>query len=772
MRLKLENFRCFVNHVVELPDNGLVQIQGDNGHGKSTILQAIIYCLYGKLHSRRKITHHDYINEKSRIELDIYEYNIVRTTKPHRLLVTDPSGRITEDTVAQGIIETECIKLTFDEFMASSFILGDKRVSLISMTPCEQIKFVEALAHTKSLEYKTKIKKILEEKKKLGTVTKTTINVLSEQVDKEVSTLIKIHDPNLGNIDEYKTKIADQEEQISKLEKEASILQSKLSSFQAKKKRLSEYKTRLIIVQEQISELESQMENYDLDIINDDLDFYSACLVSLDRDIQQDKILESQIQEKRQFLKLALDHEKNIQSSIEKIEACMGDINYDNLVERVSILKVKIQENKRIRERQREKKMAKIECVKLFDQISRLEPEACEIHKASEMIKFVKARIKEYQQVLSCPQCSCSLIFDRDHLEQTNKIPGSQVRDCTIYYSFLTILEKLIVILQEKIPDIDRDASSEYAQVKATMEKYQTFITELNLQKKRRIPDTISRALTRLENIDPDTIIEDQCELRNYLVEQENYFKSQRLEYEKLVASINSKNKEKKDIKLYIDNLNIGNDPSVKISEIMDQIIVLQQDNNTLIKKCAKIQEYNDYLVSKNRISETKHQISREKKRLASIEQDVISLEKLIKLCKKAEILAMKQTIININKLAKNYIDQMFIDPTNVYISIDKKNSKGKNVQLLTTVSHKNKIYDDINEFSSSEKQRIELSFLLAINDMLDSKILILDEMFGTLDSTTNFQVIDMLKKFVGNKLFLVVSHSCVDGLFDQIISV
>ena len=47
MKLILKNFRCYESQVFDFHDKGLILISGQSGLGKSTILNAIQFCLFG-----------------------------------------------------------------------------------------------------------------------------------------------------------------------------------------------------------------------------------------------------------------------------------------------------------------------------------------------------------------------------------------------------------------------------------------------------------------------------------------------------------------------------------------------------------------------------------------------------------------------------------------------------------------------------------------------------------------------------------------------------
>ena len=122
-------------------------------------------------------------------------------------------------------------------------------------------------------------------------------------------------------------------------------------------------------------------------------------------------------------------------------------------------------------------------------------------------------------------------------------------------------------------------------------------------------------------------------------------------------------------------------------------------------------------------------------------------------------------------RLQKN--QEMFEEDISVRLESYKlTKSKNLKTQMNVTVEYRGHKYNNIDELSGGEKQRCELAFLLAVNDMLGSQIILLDECLNNLDSGVNMDVLLQLKKLVGNRLVMVVSHEAVQGVFDHTIEV
>lgn len=47
MKITIHNFRCHTDRSIEFPDTGLVLLSGSSGSGKTSILNALVYTLYG-----------------------------------------------------------------------------------------------------------------------------------------------------------------------------------------------------------------------------------------------------------------------------------------------------------------------------------------------------------------------------------------------------------------------------------------------------------------------------------------------------------------------------------------------------------------------------------------------------------------------------------------------------------------------------------------------------------------------------------------------------
>jgi len=133
MHLHLKNFRCYEDTKFDFGDKGLVLLSGSSGKGKSTILMAIDFALFGN--GTKILTH----GKKScSVSLQMGDLKIVRKKGPNHLLVND----IYEDDAGEAIIQQKFGKM----FNSVSYIPQNPKKSFVMMSPSDRLEFLETFA--------------------------------------------------------------------------------------------------------------------------------------------------------------------------------------------------------------------------------------------------------------------------------------------------------------------------------------------------------------------------------------------------------------------------------------------------------------------------------------------------------------------------------------------------------------------------------------------------------------------------------------------------
>ena len=132
----------------------------------------------------------------------------------------------------------------------------------------------------------------------------------------------------------------------------------------------------------------------------------------------------------------------------------------------------------------------------------------------------------------------------------------------------------------------------------------------------------------------------------------------------------------------------------------------------------------------------------------------------------------MVNIVDNINLHSQNYLDHFFPDnPITVNLSCFKETKKNSKPQINVEISYKG-MDCDINSLSGGETSRVILAFTLALAEMFNTPLLMLDECTASLDSESTSIVFDTIKENFKNKSVLVVAHQCTEGIFDKIIKI
>lgn len=340
--LKFKNFLSFGNVFTEIALNShrKTVILGKNGHGKSTILCALTYVLFGK--PFRKINKPNIINSINKkdcvVELTFSigdrKYKVIRGMKPSIFEIYQNGILLNQDASIsdyQDHFEKNIIKTNYKSF-TQVVILGSARYTpFMQLTSSDRRAIVEDLLDIQiftsmNVIVKDKLNKIKDaysnltheiEIEKLQIVNKKSIlKETKKKADFQIETKNQ-------QILEYKTSIKECENSIKELEAKIAILSDKISdkkTFETKKKKLLSIE----------SKLEENVKN-----IAKDIEFFNAnnscpvCMQEIENSFKETRI-NSSLAKKEEFdvaIKKLSDELLLVDDKLTDISNALADIS-------------------------------------------------------------------------------------------------------------------------------------------------------------------------------------------------------------------------------------------------------------------------------------------------------------------------------------------------------------------------------------------------------------------------------------------------------------
>jgi len=840
MKITLKNFRCHRDAHFEIPDEGLVMLSGESGMGKTTILNAVAYAMYGNL--RKPYSHG---TTTCQVTLEIKGMTITRSNRPNRVIVEYQEAEY-EDDAAQGLID-KVFGMNFQEFMASSYVVQSLHNSVVSMTPTEQVKFVEKLAFSDDIhvEYRTKFKEAVKAARETLTRAEGKLAVIEKQISSAEADLPE--DPSdIDGVDpdEVKRSRSETLSQIKTIKGRLKALEEELSQLQDVEKQnaeLIEQKRKLEVEISQFTQLRTNLGEI---LEPEEIEGLETKLEELKTLLSQTKSYQSHKAVLAKIEKYQTDNATAVKERIAELEDSLPsqkDLSaLESSVEGLEELRQKHSaEASEIADAKKARDTATTTIKEIFTDAKKLftDKQLSRIKKGKALLNFLERKLKVLKgemeaakravkdleagisrqdilgKVYTCPCCSAKLAFKDEELCEAPDAPEAEDEEASDAQVRLTSermnltsssarVEKVkewVILLQASLAELEKTIPKptvKYNHREAVdMEKRlaEHRRTQKDIEALKTTGSTETSAVKDLKaeakilakgypkkftpTLDAEAIEEQISQVTSDLDEAWR----NKSEHSSLSREISTREGKLR----YINKRLPGNKkllPSRKtrdISTVQGEISSLQ---SSVIELTGKLEElavlaehiatYEVYKRDLKSLEKLKTQRDSYESERSAAEKELEGALGLEAAGKEAEILAMEKTIESINEHAKGYLEELFEDTIVVRLEGTKTTSRGATkTQMNTIVEYRGDEYSSIDELSGGETQRVELAFLLAVNDMIGSQMILLDECLNNLDAGINMEVLSHLRDLSDGKLILVVSHEAVQGVFDDIVT-
>lgn len=814
------NFRHFVNTEIEIPESGLILIDGKNRSGKSTLFFAMLYAFYGKV--RRPLTKGKTTGclvELTSERLNLY---IRRAGTDLKVIYPYPNGNTYDGSSAQSVIN-KVIGITYDVFKSTSYV-GDSDDSVLSMSPADQTKFILNLAFGNdetNIEYKKNIKQLSGETKNTIIKLETELNILKREIGNYTDSLPDDLDENkveqltakyteaqdaindrIRNINkrltEYKRCSAEQ-----KLQKREDIY----NEVKQIREFIDEIKTPLdTLTSDKIISLEKECEEYDSAILKQKLyksqleqyesmenDYFvklTARLVDLSTQFDVDKSIEyyeNMISKVKEMKPL---YDKYMNKLIKAFDE-MYDYGYINN----EYIDSESRSNDSVRSgnaTQTHVSVGSEESDTDEDSITdmyTLETINNTIDKLQTDIEHTKKQIDILDtQILgefsldcdfTCPNCDTSLKIQNGILvsevekqtdtdEETNiKYIEQQVKQIC-YTLRLRLFEKWMESLNN-IENIDNECYSLFEYDLDELEEELSACKKYNKIQHKIDNRELSAVLQKSKNelVDVDRKVIDKPEQYDDM----SQILSDKKHYDNLTAKYNAKQSVLSNINDKIQGFDIE-----ELKYLRAELSKLQTTLSENREKLSECEKHMNKINKRKEFERMNNEKATLETKIVESQNRLIGLGELDDLCKQAQVLAINNTIDGINVHSQKYIDKFWQEePMHIKLENVKQNKINKDIklQMNTVIQYNGEPFDSITELSASERRQAKFSFILGMNQFINpGKMLILDECLTNLDEEQRPILFERIREFAHttNTVVYMVAHDAVKGQFDEIV--
>jgi len=268
-KIELKNILSYGNSTTSFQFNeGVSRLSGLTGNGKSAVMEAVYYCLFGKTYKNINLAQLvNAINGKElettlHFSINETKYRVERGIKPNyfRIYINDVLKEVTSTTRSyQQILEEDILKFNSSMFDQVSYKSLTKNSTFLTLPKKDKREIIENLLDVKIYSDMNKAAKLI-------------IDDLSKElttIDKDLANVLLLIQNESDNIEKMK-KIKEEQEQnttekVNELQKQIDSLTVGILDKEKALKKIEKFKVQLSKLKKEESEIEDKIGKLDTD---------------------------------------------------------------------------------------------------------------------------------------------------------------------------------------------------------------------------------------------------------------------------------------------------------------------------------------------------------------------------------------------------------------------------------------------------------------------------------------------------------------------------